>query len=49
MEQSPSYEADSDSGLLWNPKVHLPCSQEPTTSPYPEPDESIPQLPTLFP
>jgi hypothetical protein len=25
------------------------CSQEPATGPYPEPDESSPQIPTLFP
>jgi hypothetical protein len=27
----------------------LPCSQQPATSPYPEPDESNLHLPTLFP
>jgi hypothetical protein len=26
----------------------LPCSQEHATDPYPEPDESNPNLPTLF-
>jgi hypothetical protein len=26
----------------------LPYSQEPATGPYPEPDESSPQLPTSF-
>jgi len=26
-----------------------PCLQEPTTGPYPEADESSPQLPTLLP
>jgi len=27
----------------------LPCSQVPTTDPYPELDESSPHLPALFP
>jgi hypothetical protein len=30
------------------PEGSLLCSQEPTTGPYPEPDESSPQFPTLF-
>jgi hypothetical protein len=30
------------------PQGSLPCLQELATSPYPEPDESILHLPTLF-
>jgi len=31
------------------PEDSLPYSQDSATDPYPEPDESNPQLPTLFP
>jgi hypothetical protein len=31
------------------PEALLPCSQELATDPYPEPVESTPHLPTLFP
>jgi hypothetical protein len=31
------------------PDSRLPCSQEPATEPYIEPDESNPHPPTLFP
>jgi len=30
------------------PKSSLPCSRDPPTRHYPEPDESTSQLPTLF-
>jgi hypothetical protein len=30
------------------PECSLPCSQDPTIDPYPEPDESSPQFLTLF-
>jgi hypothetical protein len=30
------------------PESSLPCSEEPANGPYPEPDESIPQPPTLL-
>jgi hypothetical protein len=30
------------------PEGSLSCSQEPATGPYPQPDASSPQLPTLF-
>jgi hypothetical protein len=31
------------------PECQLQCSQKPATGPYPEPDEFILHLPTLFP
>jgi len=31
------------------PESSLPCSQEPATGPYPDPDASSLHLPTLFP
>jgi hypothetical protein len=55
MEQSRFWVADGRSAneriprLLWDTKISLPCSQEPATGSYHEPDESSPHLHTLFP
>jgi len=38
-----------NSPLFMEPEGSLLCSQGPTTGPYPEPDESNPEPPTLFP
>jgi hypothetical protein len=52
MELSPSLEADSClvpkkfPNFLWSPKVYK-CSQEPSTGPFPQPDESSPYHPML--
>jgi hypothetical protein len=54
MERGPSWEANSywssqDSPrILWKLEDPLPCSQEPTTSLYPEPDESTPYPHTIY-
>jgi hypothetical protein len=54
MELSPFYEANSlhsyskMSQYIIEPEVLLPCSQEPATGPYPEPNESNPYYPVLF-
>jgi len=51
MEQSPYSEANTHSvnqdipRLLW----FIACPQDLSTGPYPDPDESSPQFPTLFP
>jgi len=53
MQHGPSWEVDSHSASqkipsFMEPKGSLLCSQEPTTSPYPEPDELSQNLPLLF-
>jgi len=37
------------SPILMQPEDSLPCSEESAAGPYPEPDESSPYLPALFP
>jgi hypothetical protein len=55
MEQGASWEADSHSAgqeipqPFTEPEGSLPCSQEPATGSFPEPDEFSPHLATLFP
>jgi hypothetical protein len=50
---NPSWEAISYAAtqelpnILWNPKVHLPCSREPSAGPYAEPDQSSPYHPIM--
>jgi len=52
VEQSTSWEADGHSAsqeilrLLWNPST---CSQDPTTGPYPDPNEPISTFSPCFP
>jgi len=51
MEQSPSWEANTHSArqeTFMEPKPSFPRSEEPNNGPYPEPDESSPQLLTPF-
>jgi len=54
MEQSPSWEAEIHLASqeiplpFTEPEGSLPCWQQPTIDPYYAPDESNPQLPTLF-
>jgi hypothetical protein len=55
MEHSPSCEADSHSASqeisppFMEPEGLSPCSKDPTTSSYPDPDATIPLLRTLIP
>jgi len=44
-----SWEVNSHSASQEKPEISLPCSQGPATNPYPEPDESSPQLLTYIP
>jgi hypothetical protein len=51
MEQSPYWEAQLVEKFpppFMEHEGSLPCSQGPTTGPYPKPDESTPQFPTPF-
>jgi hypothetical protein len=52
MELSPSWEAPGCAATLEFPTYYetgsLPCSQEPSIGPYPEPDESSPYHPILY-
>jgi hypothetical protein len=53
MELSPSWEVaicaatQELPSLFLEPEGSLSCSQEPSTGPYPEPDQSSPYYPTL--
>jgi len=38
-----------EQSYFMEPEISLPCSEEPATCPYPEPDTSNPHLRTLFP
>jgi hypothetical protein len=54
MEKNPSWEdnncsASQEITRLLEPEDSLPCSQQPSTGPYPKPDESSPKLSILFP
>jgi hypothetical protein len=53
MDLNPSWEAaiwavtQEFPSILWKPEGSLPCSQEPSTGPYPEPDNTGPYHPIL--
>jgi hypothetical protein len=55
MEPSSYWEANSRSATqefpqhFMEPEGSLPCLQEPSTGPYPEPEQSKPNHPILFP
>jgi len=54
MKLRPSWEAGSHSAsqefpcLFMEPEGSLPCSQDPATGTYPDPNSSSPHLPTVF-
>jgi len=52
MNESPPWEADSCSDdkfpTFYETEGSVPCSQDPTTGPYPEPVQYIPHADTLF-
>jgi len=48
MKQNPSWEGSRYFPLFMEPESSSPCSQQPATGPYPEPDACNPHLHTLY-